>query len=284
MPRPCWRRFGRGCRDGRPAGARIGPHGHRLATRLMLRRALATGGESLRWRWLERTDAAEARRPGLRHQRVDGALQPVHAPVRPRAPAERRAGRGVRLRHPTHPDHPRAAGPRARTRAPPGSREGGGLERRNPDRREPPQLNRHWVRRTIESGAIVLIVSDGWERGDPALLAREMATLRRSCHRLLWLDPLASRPGFEPELPPACVRRCRTRTAWSRAGPWSSLEMLASGWEAPAEAGCRAETGWFDCSQPLLTSDSLFSLRHADLARRLRTSLRPTAARWAAPS
>jgi uncharacterized protein with von Willebrand factor type A (vWA) domain len=59
-------------------------------------------------------------------------------------------------------------------------------------------LNRRWVRRTIRSGALVLIVSDGWERGDPDLLAREMATLRRACHRLLWLDPLASRPGFEP--------------------------------------------------------------------------------------
>jgi uncharacterized protein with von Willebrand factor type A (vWA) domain len=45
---------------------------------------------------------------------------------------------------------------------------------------------------------VVLIVSDGWERGDPELLAREMATLRRACYRLLWLDPLASRPGFEP--------------------------------------------------------------------------------------
>jgi uncharacterized protein with von Willebrand factor type A (vWA) domain len=59
-------------------------------------------------------------------------------------------------------------------------------------------LNRQWVRRTIRSGAIVLIVSDGWERGDPELLAGEMAILRRSCHRLFWLDPLASRPGFEP--------------------------------------------------------------------------------------
>jgi uncharacterized protein with von Willebrand factor type A (vWA) domain len=44
----------------------------------------------------------------------------------------------------------------------------------------------------------VLLVSDGWERGDPVLLAREMATLQRSCHRLIWLDPLAGRPGFEP--------------------------------------------------------------------------------------
>jgi uncharacterized protein with von Willebrand factor type A (vWA) domain len=60
------------------------------------------------------------------------------------------------------------------------------------------QLNRRWVRRTVRSGAIVLLVSDGWERGDPALLAREVATLQRSCHRLIWIDPLAARPGFEP--------------------------------------------------------------------------------------
>jgi uncharacterized protein with von Willebrand factor type A (vWA) domain len=60
------------------------------------------------------------------------------------------------------------------------------------------ELNQRWVRRTVRSGAIVLLVSDGWERGDPALLAQEMAVLQRSCHRLIWLDPLASRPGFEP--------------------------------------------------------------------------------------
>jgi uncharacterized protein with von Willebrand factor type A (vWA) domain len=60
------------------------------------------------------------------------------------------------------------------------------------------ELNHRWVRRTIRSGAVVLLVSDGWERGSPELLGREMATLRRSCHRLIWLDPLASRPGFEP--------------------------------------------------------------------------------------
>ena len=44
----------------------------------------------------------------------------------------------------------------------------------------------------------MLLVSDGWERGDPKLLAREMAVLQRSCHRLIWLDPLAGRAGFEP--------------------------------------------------------------------------------------
>src|SRR5438128_245978 len=60
------------------------------------------------------------------------------------------------------------------------------------------ELNRRWVRRTIRSSAVVIIVSDGWERDDPAQLAREMAMLRRSCRRLIWLDPLAGRPGFEP--------------------------------------------------------------------------------------
>src|SRR5207244_3066249 len=60
------------------------------------------------------------------------------------------------------------------------------------------ELNRRWVRRTVRSGAVVIVVSDGWERDDPAQLAREMATLSRSCHRLIWLDPLAGRPGFKP--------------------------------------------------------------------------------------
>jgi uncharacterized protein with von Willebrand factor type A (vWA) domain len=62
------------------------------------------------------------------------------------------------------------------------------------------ELNRRWVRRSIRSGAVVLLASDGWERGDPALLAREMARLRRSCYRLYWLDPLAGQPGFAPEV------------------------------------------------------------------------------------
>jgi len=62
------------------------------------------------------------------------------------------------------------------------------------------QLNRRWVRRSIRSGAIVLICSDGWERGDPEALGREMALLHRSCYRLYWLNPLAGRPGFAPEV------------------------------------------------------------------------------------
>ncbi len=60
-------------------------------------------------------------------------------------------------------------------------------------------FNRRWARRVTGSGPIVVIVSDGWDRGDPEVLAEEMARLARSVHRVVWLNPLASRPGFAPE-------------------------------------------------------------------------------------
>ena len=44
----------------------------------------------------------------------------------------------------------------------------------------------------------MIVVSDGWDRGDPALVAAETARLRRNCHRLVWLNPLASAPGYQP--------------------------------------------------------------------------------------
>jgi uncharacterized protein with von Willebrand factor type A (vWA) domain len=59
-------------------------------------------------------------------------------------------------------------------------------------------FNVHWARRVMRSEPIVLIVSDGWDRGDPELLAREMARLRRRCHRLIWLNPLLGSASYEP--------------------------------------------------------------------------------------
>jgi uncharacterized protein with von Willebrand factor type A (vWA) domain len=59
------------------------------------------------------------------------------------------------------------------------------------------ELNRAHGRR-LGRGAIVVILSDGWDRGDPDLLAEEMARLRRSAHRLVWLNPLAADPAYEP--------------------------------------------------------------------------------------
>jgi len=59
-------------------------------------------------------------------------------------------------------------------------------------------FNQKWARRVLRSGAVVVIVSDGWDRGDPAVVGREMARLQRSCHRLVWLNPLAGAPGYQP--------------------------------------------------------------------------------------
>ncbi len=59
-------------------------------------------------------------------------------------------------------------------------------------------FNYAWARRTLGSGPVVLIISDGWDRGEPELLSREMARLRRSCHRLIWLNPLLGSPRYQP--------------------------------------------------------------------------------------
>jgi uncharacterized protein with von Willebrand factor type A (vWA) domain len=53
-------------------------------------------------------------------------------------------------------------------------------------------------RRGMARGAVVLILSDGWDTGDPALLGREMARLRRVAHRIVWANPRARNPDFRP--------------------------------------------------------------------------------------
>ena len=59
-------------------------------------------------------------------------------------------------------------------------------------------FNRHWSRRVLRRGAVVLIVSDGWERGDTSRLAAEMRYLKHRCHRLIWLNPLAGHHAYRP--------------------------------------------------------------------------------------
>ena len=177
---------------------RLDRGGGRLAARIMLRRCLATGGEPLDWRWLRRKSRP---RPIALVCDISGSMERysrlllrfAHALARSGAPVEvfvfgtrlTRITRELRLRDAD------AALCRVAVKVVDwsgGTRIGASLR----------ELNRRWVRRTIKSGALVLLVSDGWERDDPALLARELATLQRSCHRLIWLDPLAGRPGFEP--------------------------------------------------------------------------------------
>jgi uncharacterized protein len=58
-------------------------------------------------------------------------------------------------------------------------------------------LNREHGRR-IGRGALVVVLSDGWDRGEPEELAEEMARLRRCAHRVVWLNPLAADPRYEP--------------------------------------------------------------------------------------
>ena len=60
------------------------------------------------------------------------------------------------------------------------------------------QFNRAWSRRVLRRGALVIIVSDGWERGDVAGLRQEMRYLQHRCHRLIWLNPLLGAPGYQP--------------------------------------------------------------------------------------
>lgn len=59
-------------------------------------------------------------------------------------------------------------------------------------------FNFKWSRRVLRSGATVIMISDGWDRGDPVLLSREMSRLQRSCRRLIWLNPLLGAPGYQP--------------------------------------------------------------------------------------
>ncbi len=59
-------------------------------------------------------------------------------------------------------------------------------------------FNRVWARRVLGRGAVVLIISDGWDRGDVDQLAREMARLRRTSYRLIWLNPLLGSPNYRP--------------------------------------------------------------------------------------
>ena len=89
-------------------------------------------------------------------------------------------------------------------------------------------FNRQWARRVLGRGAVVLIISDGWDRGDVKVLAEEMARLHRNCHRLIWLNPLLGHEDYRP-----------------------------------VTAGMRAALPYIDAFLPANNLDSLFALGHA---------------------
>jgi hypothetical protein len=60
------------------------------------------------------------------------------------------------------------------------------------------EFHQRWTRRAMRGGPVVLLVSDGWDRGEPDVLRDEIARLQRSCYRLIWLNPLIGTTGYEP--------------------------------------------------------------------------------------
>jgi uncharacterized protein with von Willebrand factor type A (vWA) domain len=59
-------------------------------------------------------------------------------------------------------------------------------------------FNAQWGLRGLARGAVVVILSDGWDRGDPEVLAEQVRRLQRVAHRVVWVNPLKASPGFEP--------------------------------------------------------------------------------------
>ena len=60
------------------------------------------------------------------------------------------------------------------------------------------RFNVDWARRVLGHAPVVILISDGWDRGDPEQLGAEMARLQRRCHRLIWLNPLLGSPRYRP--------------------------------------------------------------------------------------
>jgi len=60
------------------------------------------------------------------------------------------------------------------------------------------EWNRRWSRRLARGGPVVMVLSDGWDCGDPETLSTEMSRLARSVHQVIWLNPLAARVSYQP--------------------------------------------------------------------------------------
>ena len=156
----------------------------------------------------------------------------------PGAGAVRRARRRALLHLPHAPHRRRRGAARSRSLALAGEAASAGrrLGRRHAHRRMPARLQ---SRRTRRASCIraprVIIVSDGYDTGEPELLASALATLRRRARRLVWLNPLLGRPGFRPGEPRHAGGACRTSTCSPRAPTWrassrscrSSIDALA---------------------------------------------------------
>ncbi|MDR5651911.1 vWA domain-containing protein [Ruixingdingia sedimenti] len=100
-------------------------------------------------------------------------------------------------------------------------------------------FNRDWSRRVLARGAVVVLITDGLERDDPAVLAAAMERLHLSCRRLIWVNPLLRWDGFAPRA--AGVRAMLPHVDALRAGhSLASLQALAAALADPGDGGERA--------------------------------------------
>jgi hypothetical protein len=100
-------------------------------------------------------------------------------------------------------------------------------------------FNRDWSRRVMGQGALVLLITDGLERGDPKALAREMERLRLSARRVIWMNPLLRWNGFAPLA--LGIRAMLPHVDSLRAGhSIASLEDLAQAISRRGEVGEKA--------------------------------------------
>ena len=134
------------------------------------------------------------------------------------------------------------------------------------------EFNVKWARRTLRTSGVVIVVSDGWDRGDPALVAVEAARLRRNCHRLVWLNPLAGTAGYQP-------LAAGMRAAFPYIDDFLAAGTVASAW-----------SGWARCSAALAPPTSAAAAAPPRTSRRSRrrssprASLRPSGLRWRSTS
>ena len=175
------------------------PHGRRVAPRAMFRRNLKTGGEIVDWVWRR---PIKRPRPLVvicdisgsmeRHSRL--LLRFAQALAASSAVKTESFVFGTRLTRVTRLMRDRDRD-RALARVADSVTDWAGGTRIGESFHE---FNVKWARRTLRTSGVVIVVSDGWDRGDPALVAIEAARLRRNCHRLVWLNPLAGTAGYQP--------------------------------------------------------------------------------------
>jgi uncharacterized protein with von Willebrand factor type A (vWA) domain len=172
--------------------------GQRFDLRRTLRRSLRTEGEPFERAWRRRRSK---RRPIVLVLDVSGSMSPYGRPLIEFAHAATRAGRRVevfcfgtrltritRLLRTRDPGEALASVGNSVTDWEGGTRIGDSLK----------ELLDSWAPRSALRGSVVVLCSDGLERGDPALLARQMRRLSRLAHRLVWLNPLKGSPRYEP--------------------------------------------------------------------------------------